>query len=139
MVAEHPELIDLNFRLSEAAGLEDPWDWIHSNGIDYNPELDQIMLSPRNFSEVWIIDHSTTPGRGGRAPAAEIVARGGDLLYRWGNPARLFAQGRPMTSNSSGRIILIGSPRAGPGPETSSFSTMVWSSRISRAGYSSVD
>ena len=88
-VAEHPELIDLNFRLSEV----DPWDWIHSNGIDYNPELDQIILSPRNFSEVWIIDHSTTTteaaghsgGKGGK---------GGDLLYRWGNP-RAYRAGTP--------------------------------------------
>ena len=59
-VAEHPELIDLNFRLSELATYAYPSDWIHSNGIDYNPELDQIILSPRHFSEVWIIDHSTT-------------------------------------------------------------------------------
>ena len=52
VVAEHPELIDLNFRLSEVLG-RFPSDWIHSNGIDYNPELDQILLSPRHFSEVW--------------------------------------------------------------------------------------
>ncbi len=84
-VAEHPELIDLNFRLSELSTYTAPSDWIHSNGIDYNPELDQIILSPRHFSEVWIIDHSTTTteaaghsgGKGGK---------GGDLLYRWGNP-----------------------------------------------------
>ena len=99
-VAEHPELIDLNFRLSERKAwprslstYTDPWDWIHSNGIDYNPELDQIILSPRHFSEVWIIDHSTTTteaaghsgGKGGK---------GGDLLYRWGNP-RAYRAGTP--------------------------------------------
>ena len=49
VVAEHPELIDLNFHLSEAADYLDPSDWIHSNGIDYNPELDQVMLSPSKF------------------------------------------------------------------------------------------
>ena len=85
VVAEHPELIDLNFRLAEVADWLDPMDWIHSNGIDYNPELDQIMLLPRHFSEVWIIDHSTT-----RAEAAGSSGgnsgMGGDLLYRWGNP-----------------------------------------------------
>ncbi len=90
-VAEHPELIDLNFRLSEVS--TDPSDWMHSNGLDYNPELDQIILSPRHFSEVWIIDHSTTTteaaghsgGKGGK---------GGDLLYRWGNP-RAYRAGTP--------------------------------------------
>ncbi len=85
VVAEHPELIDLNFYLSEVADSSFPSDWIHSNGIDYNPELDQVMLSPSNFSEVWIIDHSTT-----RAEAAGHSGgnsgKGGDLLYRWGNP-----------------------------------------------------
>ena len=85
VVAEHPELIDLNFHLSEVAAWYDPSDWIHSNGIDYNPELDQVMLSPRHFSEVWIIDHSTTTaeaaGHGGGKSG-----KGGDLLYRWGNP-----------------------------------------------------
>ena len=85
VVAEHPELIDLNFYLSELPDSIDPADWIHSNGIDYNPELDQVMLSPNNFSEMWIIDHSTT-----RAEAAGSgggnSGKGGDLLYRWGNP-----------------------------------------------------
>ena len=51
----------------------------------YNPERDQIALTSFGFSEVWVIDHSTTRteaaghsgGKGGK---------GGDLLYRWGNP-----------------------------------------------------
>jgi hypothetical protein len=60
-------------------------DWTHVNAVSYNAKLDQIMLSPREFNEVWIIDHSTTTaeaaGRtGGRS------GKGGDLLYRWGNP-----------------------------------------------------
>ncbi len=60
-------------------------DWTHVNGVSYNAKLDQIMLSPREFSEVWIIDHSTTRAeaaghKGGRS------GKGGDLLYRWGNP-----------------------------------------------------
>ena len=87
VVAKHPELIDLNFGLSEVSGsaYEPSSDWMHSNGIDHSPELDQIVLSARNFSEVWIIDHSTTTaeaaGRGGGKSG-----KGGDLLYRWGNP-----------------------------------------------------
>ena len=84
-VAEHPELIDLNFRLSETTNYSDPSDWIHSNGIDYNPELDQIVLSPSNFSEVWIIDHSTTRTEAAGSSGGNS-GKGGDLLYRWGNP-----------------------------------------------------
>ena len=90
VVAEHPELIDLNFRLSEVASWRDPTDWIHSNGIDYNPGLDQIILSPRHFSEVWIIDHSTTTAEA----AGHSGGKGGDLLYRWGNP-RAWRAGTP--------------------------------------------
>jgi hypothetical protein len=61
-------------------------DWTHVNGVAYNAKLDQIMISPREFNEVWIIDHSTTTEEakghtGGRS------GKGGDLLYRWGNPA----------------------------------------------------
>jgi hypothetical protein len=60
-------------------------DWLHTNGIDYSAELDLIVLSLRSLSEVWVIDHSTTSeeaacSEGGRH------GKGGDLLYRWGNP-----------------------------------------------------
>ena len=86
-IAEHPELIDINFAL-EAAGKRDhppPLDWMHTNSIDYNPELDQIMLSPRHFSELWIIDRSATTEEA-RGHAGGNGGMGGDLLYRWGNP-----------------------------------------------------
>ncbi len=82
-IAKHPERIDINFLLEPAP--KRLHDWTHANAIDYNPELDQIMLSSRHFSELWIIDHSTTTyeARGG---AGGNGGMGGDLLYRWGNP-----------------------------------------------------
>jgi hypothetical protein len=60
-------------------------DMLHTNAINYNAALDQIVLSVPRLNEIWIIDHSTTKeeaaGRtGGR------WGKGGDLLYRWGNP-----------------------------------------------------
>lgn len=60
-------------------------DWMHTNSVAYNADLDQIMLSIHGFNEVWIIDHSTTSEeaashQGGRCD------KGGDLLFRWGNP-----------------------------------------------------
>ena len=83
-VAAHPELVDINYG-SRRGGA----DWIHMNAIDYNAELDQIAMSARWFDEVWIIDHGTTTKeaaghRGGKQ------GRGGDLLYRWGNPDAYF-------------------------------------------------
>jgi hypothetical protein len=84
-VADHPELINVNYVSTGDVGGGAAQDWNHTNGIDYNPDLDQIVVSVREFSEVWIIDHSTTTAEaaghtGGRS------GHGGDLLYRWGNP-----------------------------------------------------
>lgn len=53
-------------------------DWMHTNAIDYNEALDQIVISVRRFDEVWILDHATT--------TEEAAGPKGDLLYRWGNP-----------------------------------------------------
>ena len=82
-VVDHPELFDLNW-YSPNLGF-DNMDWTHYNGIDYNEELDQIAISSQLWCEFIIIDHSTTTQEaaghtGGR------YGKGGDCLYRWGNP-----------------------------------------------------
>ena len=76
----HPELID-------CAGnhLNLPLFWNHMNSIDYNPAFDQIALSVRGNSEVWIIDHSTSTAQA-QSHSGGVHGKGGDLLYRWGNP-----------------------------------------------------
>ena len=86
-IAEHPELIDLNFLLESISEHRQRAraDWLHTNSVDYNPALDQIMLSPRHFSELWIIDHSATTEEA-RGHSGGNSGMGGDLLYRWGNP-----------------------------------------------------
>ena len=35
-------------------------DLLHTNAVAYSTELDQIVVSVRRFSEIWVIDHSTT-------------------------------------------------------------------------------
>jgi hypothetical protein len=112
VVSAHPELVDLNFGdgilapllankdeanklrgLGYLGGPPGPGgprgpiiaDWTHINAVAYNPDLDQIVLSVHGFNEIWIIDHGTTTAEaashsGGRQ------GKGGDLLYRWGNP-----------------------------------------------------
>jgi hypothetical protein len=62
-----------------------PGDWMHVNAVAYNAELDQIMLSIHSFSEVWIIDHGTTTAEAASHKGGKR-GKGGDLLYRWGNP-----------------------------------------------------
>ncbi len=81
VISEHPERIDINY----VGPQQQLGDWQHINSIDYNPQLDQIMLSTRNFSEIWVIDHSTTTDEAAGSIGGNS-GMGGDLLYRWGNP-----------------------------------------------------
>lgn len=80
VVASHPERIDLNY-----AATANTEDWQHINAIDYNATLDQIVLSSHNSDEIWIIDHSTTTQEA-KTNTGGNSNKGGDILYRWGNP-----------------------------------------------------
>ncbi len=79
VVADHPELIDINYANGPQA------DWSDGNAIDYSPELDQIIVSFRHFSELWVLDHSTTTEEAA-GHSGGTIGMGGDILYRWGNP-----------------------------------------------------
>jgi uncharacterized protein (TIGR03437 family) len=81
----HPELVDPNASPRKLATF-----WNHMNSIDYNPVFDQILLSVRGSSEVWVIDHSTTTAQAS-SHAGGKSGKGGDLLYRWGNPQTYYA------------------------------------------------
>ena len=91
VVADHPELVDLNYFPSQSNGP----DWVHLNSVDYNPELNQILLSSHTFNEIWIIDHSTSTSQAAGHVGGNAV-KGGDLLYRWGNP-QTYDRGNPST------------------------------------------
>ena len=77
--ADHPELIDPDYINVEGA------DWTHANAVFYNAALDQVVLSVRNFHEIWVIDHGTTTQEAAGHTGGRL-GRGGDLVYRWGNP-----------------------------------------------------
>ncbi len=104
--ADHPELLDINKghdlpppisqdSLDILHAQHRAWrnqtldnrgsDIYHLNALYYNAELDQIAVSSPELNEIFIIDHSTTTEEaaghsGGR------WGKGGDFLYRWGNP-----------------------------------------------------
>lgn len=78
-VSDQPELMDINF--ADDGGQ----DWLHTNSIAYNEDLDQIVVSNRGINEIWIVDHSTTTEEAAGHTAGNS-SKGGDLLYRWGNP-----------------------------------------------------
>jgi hypothetical protein len=57
------------------------------NGIDYSAQLDQFMLSIRGNSEVFVMDHQLTTAQAA-SHAGGRYNKGGDIFYRWGNPAQ---------------------------------------------------
>lgn len=99
VVENHSELLDLNYNSGY------PTDYVHFNGIDYNANLDQIIVSARHLSEIYIIDHSTTTAQASSHLGGNSN-KGGDFLWRWGNPQvyrkgnesnrKLFMQHNPM-------------------------------------------
>ena len=146
--AARPELIDINggrqlpeeiaeeelARFREAGYVpadsdHDPSsDLMHMNAIVYNAALDQIAISNHEYHEIWIIDHSTTTEEAA-GHAGGRWGRGGDLLYRWGNP-RAYGRGDETDQRTFGqhdvRWIPDGLPGAGnmlvfsnnvPGPD----------------------
>ena len=76
--SDYPHRLNINYTQSNSGPSASSADWLHCNAIDYDPERDQIVISSRNFNEIWIIDHSST--------TEEAAGPAGDLLYRWGNP-----------------------------------------------------
>ena len=76
----NPDLLDINYNASATTE-----DWIHLNSIDYNSQLDQILISAHNMDEIYIIDHSTTAIQAASHSGGNS-GKGGDFLYRWGNP-----------------------------------------------------
>lgn len=112
---------------------ERPGDWWHSNSIDFHPGLDLILLSTPRLNEVWIIDHSTTTEEA-RGSTGGRWKRGGDLLYRWGNPRtygagtdteqQLFAQHQPEWVRAglpgAGHVTVFNNGRERPGEDYSS-------------------
>lgn len=91
VVGNHPELLDINTYNGGGIG---GGDWMHINGISYNPEWDQIVISSHFLNEIYVIDHSTTTAEA-RGHTGGLSGKGGDFLYRWGNPANYRAPGTP--------------------------------------------
>jgi hypothetical protein len=161
-VAAHPELVDINYSQDALAPVaatkagadklksigyvgantgKNPRvnpDWTHFNGVAYNPDLDQVMVSVHAFSEIWVIDHGTSTAeaaghKGGKS------GKGGDLLYRWGNPRayragskkdqRLFAQHNahwiPKGLSGAGHILVFNNGSGRPDGSYSSVDEII--------------
>ncbi len=80
IISENPHRININWENNHNRA-----DWMHVNSIDYHPELDQILINVPMFNEIWIIDHSTSTEEA-KGSTGGKSGKGGDLLWRWGNP-----------------------------------------------------
>ncbi|MCZ6766546.1 MAG: aryl-sulfate sulfotransferase [bacterium] len=78
IIADHPELVDVNLGNGNGS-------WAHVNFIDYDEKRDEIVFSARRLEEVLVIDHSTTTAEAAGHTGGNR-GKGGDILYRWGNP-----------------------------------------------------
>ena len=90
VISENPNKMDFNYVPADE-GLDK--DWAHFNAIAYNEHLDQIAISSRDFSEIWILDHSTTTEEASTSSGGNSGI-GGDILYRYGNP-QVYDRGTP--------------------------------------------
>jgi hypothetical protein len=87
-----PGKLDINWRTdaqqpNAPSGFQ--MDWLHVNSIDYNEELDHVVINPKHFSTFIVVDHgktfvSTTDFAQNIAKAA---GPDGDIIYRFGNPS----------------------------------------------------
>tara|TARA_Y100001968_G_scaffold1552_1_gene1249 strand:- start:49 stop:1470 length:1422 start_codon:yes stop_codon:yes gene_type:complete len=86
IVGNHPELFDINKGWLGGGGPQGGnADWMHLNTISYNIEYDQIVISSHRVDEIFVIDHSTTIEEAASHSGGNY-GKGGDFLYRWGNP-----------------------------------------------------
>jgi len=92
-------------------------DMAHVNAIVYNPKLDQMVISSAAFSEIWVIDHSTTTEEA-KGSSGGKWGHGGDLLYRWGNPSNYGRGGGLKIKGSLVSTMLSGFRRATLGQVT---------------------
>jgi len=95
-VSDNPGKLNINYKASTNP------DWLHFNAIVYNAELDEILISNRNFNEIFIIKHQSK-----NQPSKKTD---NDIIWRWGNDEayknenksaqQLFSQHSPLWINN---------------------------------------
>jgi hypothetical protein len=111
VVAQHPELLDINFPPLAAQAA----DFNHMNSVKYDPVHDRIMVSSHSQNEIYVIDHGTTTAEAA-GHSGGPWGKGGDILYRFGNPDAYDAgvqADKKFFGQHSARFIPPGYPGAG--------------------------
>lgn len=87
-------------------------DWLHCNALDYNPALDQIVITAEG-GEFYVIDHGDTFIAGNLAASMALAAStNGDFRYRFGDPAR-YSQGSPPSITPNWTVSTTGNKQLG--------------------------
>tara|TARA_R110002050_G_scaffold18755_7_gene54447 strand:+ start:6716 stop:8011 length:1296 start_codon:yes stop_codon:yes gene_type:complete len=102
VIAENPQKIDLNYVSN------DKGDIMHANGLSYDTAKDVIYLSVNFYSEVWVIDHSSSKEQAATSSGGNYN-KGGDIIYRFGNPEAYGNIGTRLFRNNHFPNILKGS------------------------------
>jgi Arylsulfotransferase (ASST)/Family of unknown function (DUF5719) len=88
-IASYPGRINLNL-----PGKPLRANWLECNSLDYNQQLDQVVINS-GHGEFYVIDHGNTFVAGNPERSLALAASSaGDFLYRFGDPAR-YKQGDP--------------------------------------------
>jgi hypothetical protein len=85
-IADYPGRLDINWGVVSR-------DYLHLNGIDYNPASGHLAISSNRTHEIYIVDHDSTFVAGNPDESLRLAAsEAGDFLYRFGNSAN-YGQG----------------------------------------------
>ncbi|MCX7003201.1 MAG: aryl-sulfate sulfotransferase, partial [bacterium] len=106
-IANYPGRLNLNL-----PGRPLTKDWLHCTSLDYNTNLDQIVISAEG-GEFYVIDHGKTFTAGNPAASIALAAgTNGDFVYRFGDPAR-HGQGNPPSINLNWTTSTTGNKQIG--------------------------
>jgi hypothetical protein len=86
-------------------------EWMHVNFVSFHRGLNQVAINAKHFKEILIVDHSTTTAQAATRSGG-IYGKGGDILYRWGNPSNYGASG---TAQLNGQHCGLWVPDTFPG------------------------
>lgn len=107
VVANSPGKIDLNIRGNSVKS-----DWNHCNSLDYNEQLDQIVINSVH-GEFYVIDHGNTFISGDPTASIALAATSaGDFKYRFGDPAK-YDKGDPPSVNDNWEKATTGHKQLG--------------------------
>ncbi|MBN1131007.1 MAG: hypothetical protein JXA71_18610, partial [Chitinispirillaceae bacterium] len=102
--SDKPELLDKG--KGGIGSFPGDFDKMHTNCVSFNRTLNQLVLSVKGYSEMMVIDHSTTTAEA-RGATGGRYGKGGSILYRWGMPSNYGAAGTQQIRGQHCSIWII--------------------------------